>query len=337
MSWFNRKRSGPKSAAAQRDLPDGVWIKCDACGEIIYFKELDRNLQVCVKCGHHFRIRASRYVTILLDEGSFHETDAGIRSKDPLGFKDSKRYTDRLKAAVRKTGMNEAVITGTGRIEGRPVVLAVMDFAFIGGSMASAVGEKIARAVRRALDDRAPLIIVSASGGARMMEGILSLMQMAKTSVMLARLMEAGIPYISILTHPTTGGVTASFSSLGDVILAEPGALIGFAGPRVIRETVAQELPEGFQRSEFLLDHGFVDRITPRGELRATTARILAALRDARDGGTEGSGKNSALSDDLLILPEGKDAPGGGLGRDNGSVVSLERMRDGAGEFPPGR
>jgi acetyl-CoA carboxylase carboxyl transferase subunit beta len=279
MSWLKRENTRPQGGGS-RELPDGLWVKCEGCGEILYFKELERNLHVCPKCGFHFRIGARRYTEILLDEGSFREADAGVVSVDPLGFKDSKRYTDRLADARRKTGLGEAILTGTGTLEGLPVVLGAMDFSFIGGSMASAVGEKIARAARRSLEKRMPLILVSASGGARMMEGILSLMQMAKTSVLLARMADLRIPYISILTDPTTGGVTASFAQLGDVILAEPGALIGFAGPRVIRETVAQELPPGFQRSEFLLEHGFVDRIVPRSELRSTTARILKNFAD---------------------------------------------------------
>ena len=280
MTWFKKEDSRPKAGGASRELPDGLWVKCDGCAEILYFKELERNLHVCPKCSHHFRISGRRYVEILLDEGSFTEIDTGVVSLDPLGFKDSKRYIDRLRDARAKTGLGDAIITGTGRLEGMPVVLGVMDFSFIGGSMASAVGEKITRAARRSLAERMPLILVTASGGARMMEGILSLMQMAKTSVLLARLFEARVPYIAILTNPTTGGVTASFAQLGDVILAEPGALIGFAGPRVIRETVAQELPPGFQRSEFLLAKGFLDRITPRAELRSTTAKILQTIGD---------------------------------------------------------
>jgi acetyl-CoA carboxylase carboxyl transferase subunit beta len=284
MAWLKRDRSDRPNPSQAREVPDGVWVKCEQCGEILYFKELERNLHVCPKCSHHFRIDAPRYVQILLDPDSFRETARGVVSKDPLGFKDSKKYTDRLKDARKKTGLGEAVLTGTGTVQGIPVVLGVMDFRFIGGSMASAVGEKITRAARLALEERRPLILVTASGGARMMEGILSLMQMAKTSVLLARLMEARIPYLCILTNPTTGGVTASFAQLGDVILAEPGALIGFAGPRVIKETVAQELPPGFQRSEFLLEHGFVDRITPRHELKSTVAGILSIFADGLAG-----------------------------------------------------
>ena len=281
MSWFKRKSTPQPKSGSARDVPDGVWVKCEGCSEILYYRELERNLHVCPKCGHHFRIRSDRYLGILLDEGSFQETEKGVVSRDPLNFKDTKPYTSRLETAKKKTGLNEAIVTGTGSLEGLGVVIGVMDFAFIGGSMASAVGEKISRAILLSLETRRPLILLSASGGARMMEGILSLMQMAKTSVLLARLRDASVPYISVLTHPTTGGVTASFSSLGDVILAEPGALIGFAGPRVIRETVAQELPEGFQRAEFLLEKGFVDRIVPRSELREATANILRLLTKA--------------------------------------------------------
>jgi acetyl-CoA carboxylase carboxyl transferase subunit beta len=299
MAWLKRDL---KPSRGVRELPDGLWMKCEDCGEILYFKELERNLHVCPKCNHHFRIDAPRYVDILLDPGSFEEFAAGVTSRDPLGFKDSKKYTDRIRDAQAATGLGEAVLTGTGTLEGIPVVIGVMAFRFIGGSMASAVGEKIARATQRALTERRPLILVTASGGARMMEGILSLMQMAKTSVLLARLQDARVPYIAVLTDPTTGGVTASFAQLGDIILAEPGALIGFAGPRVIRETVAQELPEGFQRSEFLLEHGFIDEIVSRSELKPTIARILRiisdalrrvpaeALKDGRPGDQEGKG-----------------------------------------------
>ena len=300
MAWL--KRDAKTTTRGIRELPDGLWMKCDDCGEILYFKELERNLHVCPKCNHHFRIDAPRYVDILIDAGSFEEFAAGVTSRDPLAFKDSKKYIDRIRDAREKTGLGEAVLTGTGTIEGIPVVVGIMDFRFIGGSMASAVGEKIARATQRAIADRRPLILLTASGGARMMEGILSLMQMAKTSVLLARLQDARVPYIAVLTDPTTGGVTASFAQLGDIILAEPRALIGFAGPRVIRETVAQELPEGFQRSEFLLEHGFIDEIVSRDELKSTIARMLRilsdglkripaeALKDGRPVGTEGHG-----------------------------------------------
>ncbi|MEX0935759.1 MAG: acetyl-CoA carboxylase, carboxyltransferase subunit beta [Gemmatimonadota bacterium] len=274
MAWF-RKEKKPLKAEDRRELPSDVFDKCEGCGGILYREKLTQNLHVCPECGHHFRVDPEFYLRILTDEGTFEEMDAGVSSTDPLEFTDLKSYRDRLRAAERKTGRKDAVVTGFAELEGMPVAVAAMDFGFIGGSMGSVVGEKIARLARRALADDRPLLIVSSSGGARMMEGIYSLMQMAKTSVALAQLHEAGIPYISILTHPTTGGVTASFSLLGDVNLAEPGALIGFAGPRVIEETIKQELPEGFQRSEFLLEHGIVDRVVDRRELRETTVRLL--------------------------------------------------------------
>lgn len=274
MTWF-RKEKQKLRAADRRDLPTDVFDKCPECGEILYRARLEQNLNVCPTCGHHHRIAADDYIRLLSDEGSFEETESELRSADPLGFVDLKPYTQRLEAAERATGRGDAVVTGLAELEGIPVALAVMDFEFIGGSMGSVVGEKIARVARRARDDRRPLIIVSASGGARMMEGILSLMQMAKTSVALAELHEAGIPYISVLTNPTTGGVTASYGMLGDVNVAEPGALIGFAGPRVIEQTIKQELPSGFQRSEFLLEHGMVDHIVDRRTMKATLARLL--------------------------------------------------------------
>jgi acetyl-CoA carboxylase carboxyl transferase subunit beta len=282
MSWLKKETPGPRTQG-KRDVPEGLWVKCDACGEIIYTRELERNLHVCPKCGHHFRIGSRRYAAILLDGGRCDEFGNDIESIDPLGFSDSRPYPERYQAAVKKTKLNDAVLTGTGAIDGRPVVVAFMDFGFIGGSMGSVVGEKIALAIERARDRRHPLLILSASGGARMMEGILSLMQMAKTSALLAELGEHGVPFLSILTNPTTGGVTASFASLGDVIVAEPKALIGFAGPRVIRETVNQELPPGFQRSEFLLEHGMIDLIVPRAELKATLGRLIDFLAGGRD------------------------------------------------------
>lgn len=274
MAWF-RKDKKPLKAEDRRDLPGDVFNKCDGCGEILYREKLRENLEVCPDCGHHFRIDADQYVAILLDEGSFEEIDAGLRSGDPLSFKDLKPYTDRLQAAEAKVGRLDAVLSGVGTMDGMPVVLAVMDFRFIGGSMGSVVGEKIARAGRLALERKIPLVVVSASGGARMQEGVFSLMQMAKTSAVLARLHDESLPYISVLTDPTTGGVTASFAMLGDVNVAEPQALIGFAGPRVIEETIRQELPDGFQRSEFLLEHGMVDRIVDRRELALTVSRLL--------------------------------------------------------------
>ncbi len=277
MAWF-RKEKKPLNADARRDVPADVFDKCGGCGEILYREKVTQNLHVCPRCGFHFRAAPELYVQILTDAGTFREVDTGLRSADPLEFTDLKPYPARLEAAERKTGRGDAVITGTGMLAGIPIALAVMDFGFIGGSMGSVVGEKLARVGRIALEEERPLLIVSASGGARMMEGIHSLMQMAKTSAVLARLHEAGIPYISILTDPTTGGVTASFAMLGDVNLAEPGALVGFAGPRVIEETIKQELPEGFQRAEFLLEHGMVDRVVDRRELREVTVRLLSLM-----------------------------------------------------------
>ena len=274
MAWF-RKEKKPLTSRDRRDLPPDVFDKCKGCGEILYAEKLAQNLQVCPSCGHHFRLSPERYVEILLDEGSFEEMDEGLHSKDPLGFRDLKPYTTRLKAAEEKVGRKSAVLSGTGTLENIRVTLAVMDFRFVGGSMGSVAGEKIARAGRTALKRKEPLIIVSASGGARMQEGIYSLMQLAKTSAALARLHEVGLPYISVITDPTTGGVTASHAMLGDVNLAEPGALIGFAGPRVITETLGQELPDGFQRSEFLLEHGMVDRVVDRRELKSTIGVLL--------------------------------------------------------------
>ena len=257
MAWF-RKDKKPLKAQDKRDLPSDVFDKCQGCGEILYRERLAQNLNVCPTCGHHLRIGAEAYLSILIDSGTFTEMDAGLRASDPLEFRDLKLYADRIAAAEAK-GKNEALISGTGELEG----------------IAVAVGEKITRAAHAALKQQIPLIIVSASGGARMQEGIYSLMQMAKSSTVLARLHEAGIPFVSVLTHPTTGGVTASYAMLGDVNIAEPEALIGFAGPRVIEETIKQELPKGFQRAEFLLEHGMVDRVVDRRELKETIALIL--------------------------------------------------------------
>ncbi|MCA9750930.1 MAG: acetyl-CoA carboxylase carboxyltransferase subunit beta [Gemmatimonadetes bacterium] len=281
MSWFRRGKKGIKAHSEKKDTPEGVWLKCDACAEILYRPELERSFFVCQKCGYHFRIRSRDYLNLLVDEGSFVEEDAELAPADPLQFRDSQRYPDRIAAARKKTGLNDAIVAGRGTVAGMPTSIAFLDFGYMGGSMGSVVGERIARVTMRAADERRPVITLSASGGARMQEGILSLMQMAKTSAALARLAEVGQPHISILTHPTTGGVTASFASLGDVILAEPKALIGFAGPRVIRETINQELPEGFQRSEFLEEHGFVDRVVPRRDLRDTVAGLLQFFGEA--------------------------------------------------------
>ncbi len=274
MTWF-RKEKQKLRATDRRDLPTDVFDKCPQCGEILYRARLEQNLNVCPACGYHQRMGAAGYVQLLTDDGSFEERDADLRSSDPLGVTDRQPYSDRLQTAEQATGRGEAVITGDAAVDGVPVSLAVMDFEFIGGSMGSVVGEKVARAGRRALEDGKPLIVVSASGGARMQEGILSLMQMAKTSVELARLHEAGLPYLSVMSDPTTGGVTASYGMLGDVNIAEPGALIGFAGPRVIEQTIRQKLPEGFQRAEFLLKHGMLDAVVPRPELKGYISRAL--------------------------------------------------------------
>jgi len=274
MAWF-RKPKEPLKSADKRDLPSDVFEKCTGCGEIIYRERLTQNSHVCPECGFHFRITPDLYLELLLDPGTFQEHDAELWSTDPLEFVDLKPYPDRLAAAEKKLGRREGVVIGEGSLAGMGICLAIMDFRFIGGSMGSVVGEKIARIARRALEKRQPLVIVSASGGARMMEGIYSLMQLAKTSAVLARLHEAGLPFISVLTDPTTGGTTASFAMLGDVHLAEAGALVGFAGPRVIEETIKQALPEGFQRSEFLLKHGMVDRVVDRRELKDTLATLL--------------------------------------------------------------
>jgi acetyl-CoA carboxylase carboxyl transferase subunit beta len=279
MAWF-RKAKKPKPVRDGRSpVPEGLWVKCEGCREIIYAKELQRNLRICPKCGYHFRIGATERIELLLDATGQKEHFAGIRPTDPLGFKDTKPYKSRLKDYQERLGVKDAVVVVTGTLEDTPVVLAVMEYGFMGGSMGSVVGEKITRAAELAVERRAPLIVVSASGGARMQEGVLSLMQMGKISSALARLRRAGLPYLSILTDPTTGGVTASFAMLGDLNIAEPGALIGFAGPRVIQQTIGQELPEGFQRSEFLLQHGFLDLVVDRTELKATVARALRHLQ----------------------------------------------------------
>lgn len=278
MSWFKRSKENIASETQKKEIPDGLWTKCEQCGEIIHRTELEKNFHTCIKCNAHFRVGSREYIQILLDEGSFKESDRRMRSGDPLKFVDTKRYRDRIPEAIKKTKLYDAVRWGTGTVQKQPVVLAAMDFSFIGGSMGSVVGEKIGRAIDRAHKSKTPLVIVSASGGARMMEGALSLMQMAKTSAKLARLADAGVGYISLLTDPTTGGVTASYAMLGDVIIAEPGALIGFAGPRVIKQTIGKDLPPGFQRAEFLLDHGFVDMVVHRKDLRATVAQLLGYL-----------------------------------------------------------
>jgi len=276
MDWFKRKKG--ISTNEKKEIPGGLWVKCPRCGEIIYRPELQKNLNVCSKCDYHFRISSNDYIKYLFDKNSFMEFGQNIKPGDPLKFKDTKKYTERLKSAQKTTGLNDAVITGIAKIDKKPIVAALMNFSFIGGSMGSVVGEKIARSIDKAIEQKMPLIILSASGGARMMEGILSLMQMAKTSAKLAKLSENNIPYISILTDPTTGGTTASFAMLGDIHIAEPGALIGFAGQRVIKQTIGEDLPDGFQKAEFLRSHGFIDLIVHRKEMKNTLAKIISIL-----------------------------------------------------------
>ncbi|WP_291429118.1 acetyl-CoA carboxylase, carboxyltransferase subunit beta [Deinococcus sp.] len=278
--FFRRRRPQQQTGA---DVPD-LWTQCPSCKEGLYNRELQANTFVCPKCGHHLRLDASQRVQVLLDEGSFVQLSGAVHPTDALAFQDTESYLDRLKRAQQKTGRPDAILTGTGTVLGVPVTLAVMDFAFSGGSMGSVVGEEIARAAEHAARHGTPLVIVTASGGARMQESALSLMQMAKTTVALETLAEQGLPYVSVLTDPTTGGVTASFATIADVILAEPGALIGFAGPRVIQQTIRQSLPDGFQRAEFLLSHGMVDAVVDRREQRAYLASLLGLLtrREAR-------------------------------------------------------
>ncbi len=278
MGWFNRSKKHIAPTSKKTVIPDGQWIKCDECGELLHVKQLEVNSWVCLKCNNHFRIGSEEYVKILLDENSFKETEKKMRSANPLEFVDTKDYNERLKATMKKTGLNDAVRTGIGKINGKKVAFAAMDFKFIGGSMGSVVGEKIARIIDKALENKIPLVIVSQSGGARMMEGALSLMQLAKTSARLTKLADAHIPYISVLTDPTTGGTTASYAMLGDINIAEPKALIGFAGPRVIKQTIGRDLPKGFQRSEFLLEKGFVDMIVNRKELKDKISLLLDYL-----------------------------------------------------------
>ncbi len=279
MSWFTKERVGiEKSGGKKVTFPDGMWVKCPGCSETLLSKDVEANLQVCPKCGHHYRISARKRLEALLDGGVWEEFDADVTSIDFLKFKDAKSYQERIDAALAKGGSKDAVICVEGAIEELPVQVSCFDFSFMGGSMGSVVGEKITRSIERGLQKRQPVIIISASGGARMQESILSLMQMAKTSAALAKLKRAGIPFVSLLTDPTTGGVTASFAMLGDVNIAEPKALIGFAGPRVIEQTIRQKLPEGFQRAEYLLDHGMIDAIIPRIEMRTKLASILKML-----------------------------------------------------------
>ncbi len=279
MDWFaNKQKPTRRRASTKLDIPGDLWVKCYQCGDTLYLKELNQNQKVCIKCNYHFRITSDERIHLLFDEDTFQEIDADLASVDFLHFMDTESYADRIKKTTTKTQKKDAIVIGTAALEGQLVNAAIMEFAFMGGSMGSVVGEKIVRITELALENKAPLIIFSSSGGARMQEGILSLMQLAKTSAGLSRLSEAGIPYISILCDPTTGGVSASFAMLGDLIFAEPGALVCFAGPRVIEQTIRQKLPEGFQRAEFLLEHGMIDRVVDRRELRGTLSTALRLM-----------------------------------------------------------
>lgn len=282
MAWFKRQTGEVEATGERRVRTEGLWVKCENCRKIIWKKDLDQNWNVCPNCDRHFRIDARARLALLLDDNQYEVSETELRSTDPLRFVDLKPYADRLRRAQADTGLKDAIINARGRLEGREVIASVMEYSFIGGSMGAVVGEVITRAVERATADGTPLIIVSASGGARMMEGVISLMQMAKISAALARLGDARVPYISVLTDPTTGGVTASYAMLGDLNIAEPGALIGFAGPRVIEQTIRQKLPEGFQRSEFLLQKGMLDAIVRRPDMKAYIARALAFLCNGR-------------------------------------------------------
>jgi acetyl-CoA carboxylase carboxyl transferase subunit beta len=281
MAWFKKTRKPIASSTAEKPsrVPEGLWAKCPGCAQLIYNKDLEKNLNVCPKCAHHFRVNAAERLKSLFDHGRYDEHFPDLVSTDPLQFTDTRPYKDRLRKTIEETGLKDAVIVATGRLDGLDVVIAAMEYSFIGGSMGVVVGEKITRAIEMALDRRQPAIVISCSGGARMMEGALSLMQMAKVSAALARLDRAKLPFISVLTDPTTGGVTASFAMLGDLNIAEPKALIGFAGPRVIEQTIRQKLPEGFQRSEFLVEHGMLDLVVDRRDLKATIARALRFMR----------------------------------------------------------
>lgn len=275
MAWFKRESSEIQANEEKRVRTEGLWVKCEGCRQIIWKKELEDNLNVCTKCDYHFRIDSAQRLMLLLDEDSIDTQDENLESTDPLNFSDTRPYKSRLEKSKGSTGLKDAIINATGTMHGRPVIVSAMEYSFIGGSMGAVVGEAITRAVERACRERKPIIVVSASGGARMMEGVISLMQMAKISAALARLDTARVPYISVLTDPTTGGVTASYAMLGDLNIAEPGALIGFAGPRVIEQTIRQKLPEGFQTSEFLLQHGMLDAVVHRKDMKAYISRAL--------------------------------------------------------------
>ncbi len=312
MSWLKREPSGIKTdrKSERPDLPEGLWTKCDGCGEALFQSVLEEHLWTCPHCNFHFRVPARTYLGYLADEGSFEERDAGLEAGDPLEFRDAKmKYPDRLKAAQRDTGMKDAALSGVATVGGVPVALTIMDFFFMGGSMGSVVGEKVARSIERAMDERRALIVVSATGGARMQEGILSLMQMAKTSALLAELQRVRLPFVSILTDPSTAGVLASYASLGDLILAEPNALVGFAGARVIRQTIGEDLPPGFQRSEFVLEKGFVDRIVHRKRMREETGRLLDFFWRATRGFAAEGGRSPHSSFTELPAVDGENRP----------------------------
>lgn len=278
MPWFKRTKQNIDPETQKKELPDGLWEKCPSCGEIIHKKQLELNYWTCLKCDYHWRIGSKEYISFLFDEGTFKEIDKKMKSADPLNFTDTKKYTDRIADTIKKLDLYDAVRTGTGKINGIEIAFGCMDFEFIGGSMGSVVGEKLARIIDKAYNKKIPLVIISRSGGARMMEGAYSLMQLAKISARLTKLAEASIPYISVLTDPTTGGTTASYAMLGDIHISEPKALIGFAGPRVIKQTIGRDLPEGFQRAEFLLEKGFIDFISHRKDLRNNIVNVLSKL-----------------------------------------------------------
>jgi acetyl-CoA carboxylase carboxyl transferase subunit beta len=280
MAWFVRSKKNIEEETIQRDMPDGLWTKCPDCNEIIYKRQLEENLFTCEKCNHHFRVGTKEYIDIIFDNGEFEELFVNVRSADPLNFTDSKQYSKRLDAAYASTGLADALSVGIAKLDGREVVFSSMNFSFIGGSMGAVVGEKFYKAARLAIEKKTPFIQLCASGGARMQEAAYSLMQMAKTSAAIAELAENDIPYIVILTDPTTGGVSASFGMLGDIHIAEPGALIGFAGPRVIEQTIKKKLPVGFQRAEFVRDHGFLDKIVHRKNLRSFLIQVLSWFRN---------------------------------------------------------
>ena len=299
MSWLDKIKAG---IGKKSPKDEDIWVNCKKCKERIYIAELEDNLKVCPKCEYHFRLDARQRIHLLIDHETFIEQNQDLTSPDPLKFKDTKKYKERIKTTIKKNATNDAIITGSGKIEGLAVEICAFDFSFMGGSMGSVVGEKITRSIERAIDKNMPVIIVSCSGGARMQEGIFSLMQMAKTTSALQKLSAKKIPYISLLTDPTMGGVSASFSMLGDIILAEPGALIGFAGPRVIEQTIKQKLPAGFQRSEFQLEHGLIDNVVHRKELKSTLARLLNMLGNSTQENTPKEQKIPKLTNPPEVL-----------------------------------